>query len=369
MKVRLIDHSEAEACNNFYNELYGKSRTIDQWKWEFTDNPHKPKIIPFVVVDDDKVVGTQACIPTKMVDAEGVYLTAKSEETLLDPAYRGKQLFGKMYEQLFKYCEDHGFQSIWGFTPATKAFTRLGFNAAYMTSQVIFPLSHRALPTLLSHEDAKEAKGLKYYIYWIGGLIAAILANIKHWSYIAAVKSQSSVDVRILDSAPIDAAEVTNRFIKRYGGKTIYRDQEYIQWRLFNNPYVEVKFAALYEKDKLTGWIAFTLADDGLMTIVDVFHAPYEGSVLSAKNAVVILHSYIINLARKAGIAAIRGWHVNSHPFALCVLDSIKSLGFYHVKKGHSTVIYITDAGKSRQTDLSFNDWYITRLYTEGPTG
>ena len=41
------------------------------------------------------------------------------EPGVMDPAYRGSRVFIQMYEKLFRYEEEHGLVSIWGFTPCS----------------------------------------------------------------------------------------------------------------------------------------------------------------------------------------------------------------------------------------------------------
>jgi len=118
MEVRLIAEGEEQLCNDFYNRIYGKNRTQQQWQWEFVDNTYDGTPIPYSVVNDNgRIAGTQAFIPIQLIDKDGPYWTAKSEETLVDPDYRGKRLFEKMYARLFDYAREHDFACIWGFTP------------------------------------------------------------------------------------------------------------------------------------------------------------------------------------------------------------------------------------------------------------
>ena len=113
MEKRLIAEGEEELCNNFHNRIDKRKRTTQQCKWDFVLNNYNKKPIPFTVVEDDgKIVGTQAFIPIRMIDKDGIYWTAKSEETLVDPDYRGNQLFEKMYSFLFDYAKEDGKETI-----------------------------------------------------------------------------------------------------------------------------------------------------------------------------------------------------------------------------------------------------------------
>jgi hypothetical protein len=87
-----------------------------------------------VAVDPDtkQVIGTQCAIPLYVTNASGEkILTAKSEDTLVDSAYRGRNIFEKMYALLFDECRRAGIVAIWGFTYAIKPFNKLGFDIPF----------------------------------------------------------------------------------------------------------------------------------------------------------------------------------------------------------------------------------------------
>ena len=88
--------------------------------WQIFRATLKGRVVPFVLAEvNGRAVGIQALIPIAMIDAKEVFWTAKLEETLVDPAYRGSRVFIQMYEKLFRYAEEHGLVSIWGFTPCS----------------------------------------------------------------------------------------------------------------------------------------------------------------------------------------------------------------------------------------------------------
>ena len=151
IEIRFATPEDADRCNEFHNRCYGSNRTASQWKWEFCSHPHKGRVVPFVLAEvNGRVVGTQALIPIAMIDAEEVFWTAKLEETLVDPAYRRYQVFIQMYEKLFRYAEEHGLVSIWGFTEIPQVFEGLlGFQIPANTQQLFRPLRRSSVSQLL----------------------------------------------------------------------------------------------------------------------------------------------------------------------------------------------------------------------------
>ena len=372
VQIRLITKIDFKNCNDFYNRIYGKRRTYKQWEWEFINNNYKPDEIPFVVVDDNgRIAGTQAFIPVRMIDQNGIYWTAKSEETLVDPDYRGNQLFEKMYKLLFDYAKDHKFKSIWGFTPATKAFKRLDFAIPGKTTQIFFPFSVRSVPSLIGKLDPKGDKAtlmkIKSAVYKMGCGLARIRSNLKFG--LNKKMSLNDIEIRTLDSAPKESGQLCEEFIKKWGGNTIYRDEEYLNWRIFNNPYIKANFRVVYYNNKLIGWIAFGLGDDGMGYLIDVIIGNTDNIKYTQNDIVKILLTDALIKVRNMGATGFRGWRVNNHPFDKMICQVAGKLGFYHFKKGSTVVLHTLNIRDNDFTQKLFDEMYISRIFTEGVFG
>ena len=98
IEIRLLKDGEELEVIRLFNSSHPQQRSLEHFHWEFRDAPAGKGI--YVVAFDteqNKIVGTQAAIPIELICNNGErMLTAKSEDTLLDPAYRGKGLFDKM---------------------------------------------------------------------------------------------------------------------------------------------------------------------------------------------------------------------------------------------------------------------------------
>jgi hypothetical protein len=370
MEIRLIADGEEEACNNFFNRIYKTNRKIRQWKWEFSSNNYDKKPVPYAVaLDNGNVIGTQAFIPIRMIDKDGIYWTAKSEQTLVDPNYRGKKIFEKMYDIFFDYAKKHDFAYIWGFTSAVKPLRRLDFVIPYNTSQLFIPFSNRSIRTILEKGPGKK-EGLKDKVIMTAIRLGAVVAKIASSMRIAASKKylRGNFDIRTMDKPSDQMAGLCKRFINKWGGTTIYRDSQYMQWRVFDNPYVKSVVRGLYNQDELLGWVAFTLSDDGLGSVVDMM-IPGDDSRYENSNLIKALLLEAVIGTRNMGASGIRAWHVNNHPFDNLIFKAAKKIGFYHIKKGNSTVIYNCEAAARRISYHKYDDWFISRIYTEGTSG
>ena len=366
MRVRLIEQSDINECINF-QALDGKRRTFDQWAWEFlTFDRVCP---PFVIVEDnDRVLGTQALIPIRMIDREGIYWSAKSEETLLDPSLRGKNMFKAMYDVLFEYAEKQDFAVIWGFTPATRAFEKLAFEVPCKTTQLFLPFSPASLDIILP--SVVNSGRLKKVAYRTALRLAGLLSRAKLG--IAPTKCRNlkkDLLIKTLEASPQEAGQLCRQFIKQWGGTTIFRDEAYLKWRIFDNPYIKPVVRGSFYKGNLIGWIAYTIDENSMGYIVDIF---LSSELLDQTQLSYVLKEMIRDAAirmRKCGALGIRAWHLNNHPFDQAVLRAACSVGFFHIKRGESVVFRLMDAGAERVALKSFDNWYVNRIFTEGDLG
>jgi hypothetical protein len=111
VKINFLVDCNIEECNDFHIRAYGVNRTLSRWYWQFDsllEGTH-----PFVVAKKNgHIVGTQALMPIIMHDGLNIILTAKSQETIVDPSMRGQGVFQKMYELLMSHALSHGVKAI-----------------------------------------------------------------------------------------------------------------------------------------------------------------------------------------------------------------------------------------------------------------
>jgi GNAT superfamily N-acetyltransferase len=375
MKIRFISQDEAQACNDFHNRIYGENRSVDQWRWIFIPRSFASDKIPFVVVDDGgKIAGTQAFIPIRLIDQDGVFWTAKSEETLLLPEYRGQGCFGKMYAVMKEYMREQNLHCVWGFSPATRAFLKIGFQVPAVTTQLFLPFSSKAVTRIIEGQSLDAKKGLANHlkdgVYRTGCSLARVYSAMRF------VRGQKR-DVRLFESSgfylktlekpPDDAGELTRRFVQQWGGITIYRDADYLRWRVFDNPFVRSIFRAAYANNQLLGWVAFTISDDSMGYIVDLMVATDDR--FKAEPVIsLLLRDAVISL-RNMGALGVRGWSVTHHPFDAMVSKVAGNLGFFHIKRGYSVVLLTNDDSDRKALLNQYDNWYVNRIFTEGVQG
>jgi hypothetical protein len=272
-----------------------------------------------------------------------------------------------MYEVLFRYAEEHQFAYVWGFTPAIKAFTRLEFEVPGKTQQLFFPFSSRSATFILDKLAADRPDGRRSRVKTAALRTAVAAAHLVSAarSGLARRKLPPGLEIRAMCEPDSQAGACCERFVRHWGGTTIYRDSNYLRWRLFDNPYVRSVVRAVYHGNQLLGWTAFTLGDDGLGYLTDIFVGCDSSGYHPAGLVRLLLLEALIG-TRNMGATAMRGWRINQHPFDQLVCREARKLGFYHLKRGNAVVLYCCPASRSRARFHKFDDWYISRICTEG---
>ncbi|MCX5919592.1 MAG: GNAT family N-acetyltransferase [Deltaproteobacteria bacterium] len=370
VEYRLLLPEENKHANNFYNAFYQKKRTLEQWRWEFISPARKlGEPLPFAAAfDGEKLVGTQAIIPIRMIDQKGVFWAAKSEETLVDPAYRGQNLFAKMYELLFAYARQKGLYAIWGFTPARRAFEKIGFAIPLQTRQLFLPFSSHYLPAILEKPYA-----------WPLGVLALIGSRIIHLKGILRrllrgnfPDHHDGLEIIYSPEPPAEAGTICERFVHTWGGTTIYRDPEYLAWRFYGNPYLRPLCLVAKQKDHIQGFLFFCMTPDRMGYIVDLLAIPV-GNNLPINSAIDDVYRVVSALIKESvrrlesmGALGVRIWSVGGHPFDRLVRQELKRQGFLFVSKGHDMIFQLVSGLPERQGLSMIKNWYITRAFTEG---
>ena len=365
MDIRLATDSDGPSCNSFYNRIYERQRTDKQWRWEFAHRIPGKDGLPFVhALEGSNVVGTQALIPIRFIDKKGVFLTAKSEETLVDPSMRGQNLLSRMYELAFDVARNGDYKSIWGFTPAERAFTKIGFEIPNYTKQVICVIGLGGTSAIT--KDRISLGSISKCL-----LPLADMAFLS-WSLVLRIangwRSKRIQIVTLEDPEEIDD-RLSKDFISTYGGTTILRDSSYLRWRFFENPYCKATVLAAVKNREIHAYIAFSVDAGGSGQIVDVIAANAGHDIGVDRIALRGLIAEALRRMRRMGAKAVRGWTLNDHKFDQLMRRLYYQAGFVKVSRGSAVVLHTKFGQPPRKDHDDFSNWYVTRAFTEGTHG
>ena len=373
--VRLATKADSEDCNALHNRAYGNSRSLDQWNWTFQNKLFPELELAFIVAEDGgKIIGTQALIPIQMIDKDGIYWSAKSEETLVDVNYRGQGLFEKMYSKAFEVSKMYNFQSIWGFTPARKAFLGVGFEILMDTSQLFKPLRLKCVNVLLNNDHNNSGlfglkKIFKKILFLLIGAFSNIYSNVRQFLSTLNKSRIKTIKLKDLSSAPAQAKNLIIDFISQWGGATIYRDQQYLKWRIFDNPFIKSNMTGAYIDGELVGYCAFAIGDNEMGYIIDIIAVEPKDSKVTSRNVVHKLLSTASSRLSDMGACGIRGWKITNHKFDKLVAEEAKKLGYININRGTAVVLHKSYETNCHRKTIEFKNWSVSRIYTEGRNG
>lgn len=366
LHARFATVADAPACNTLYNRLHRTSRTEAQWRWEFAPDGNDPAA--YVVLEDQgEIVGLQALIPVRLIGPQGVLMTAKSEDTLLDPSVRGKGALGLMYQLIFERARERGIEAIWGFTEATRAFEKIGFGVPSVTSRLALPLNGGAVSLLQGRIRGTAGRFLLPGPGKVAMSGAAMLGRARRaLTRRSARRAAPNVRIQTEMTPPAGCGALMRSFVSMWGGITILRDEEYLGWRVFSNPWTRPVMRCAYDGDTLLGWAIHALDSGHTGYVVDVIVADPGASPMTARAVTRLLLADAADRLATAGAVAAVLMTATSHPFERVVRDAARDLGFLSAGRGNPAVLWT----ESPRSGLArFDDWYVTRIFTEGVNG
>ena len=352
VSYRLANKSDYPEINAFHNRIYGTNRTMEQFLWEFHDGPHGQSI--YVIAEDQgKVVGTNCVIPIILINGNRKeYRTGKSEDTLVDPDYRGQRIFYKIYDFLFEKCLEGEIEFVWGFTSAIKPFKKIGFDVPFNQKQSLIvnkPFkSYRFLVSL--NPKNKLTDKIK-----ILGL--SVLSKMR-----GVLKLQSKGEKFEIRSAIDQELDVMDLILENLSNESLFaikQDVEFQKWRLYENPnYHKVHAYSVFKNDELKAQIVFNSDRNGVAYNCQSLFA----SGLSVADKVSILKSVTKKLF-KEGVILVRNWHFDTNNLNLSESEVYELAGYTVLDRGIGFVWKVIG-----QEQLNASDFYLSRIATQGIT-
>jgi GNAT superfamily N-acetyltransferase len=344
----LLDDSHRNEVVNFYNEVYEAHRTQKVFDWLMNGPEGKTiYVIARDTMNDNKIVGSQCAIPIYLANNfEKMVLTAKSEDTLVHPAYRGRKIFKYMYEILFALCHKIGIEYIWGFTDAANPFKAIGFETPYAICKSYSILGLNALNALVSSNPNNK-------LHYSKSLIFVLLAKIK--SLKRHFFSTSLKKFRI-ESEWIDDLETLQQNQYSIHDNLFFipfKNQNYLEWRILNVPNEDrFRVFSLRDMDKiLRGYILFSIDTENIAYLMLELY----DEKLTEKEILSFL-SYSARCLSKEKVSMIKTWNFDTNIKNQETILRHSKVGFWHVRPGMALVWKNLGEGNSIDVkNINFN--------------
>jgi len=348
---RIATESDYQNINDFHNRIYKKTRTLDQFYWEFHNAP-AGKSIYIIATDDEKVIGTQCVIPIFLSNSKGALISSgKSEDTLVDPTYRGQNVFYRMYELLFEACSKNGIKVIWGFTSATKAFKKMGFDIPFDHKQQL--VVNKVLP---SHKYLASLN-VKNKVFDKVKILGLSVLSGTSWSFRT---SPARFDGYIFsDDNVTDIGSLLESNLNINPDYfAIDQSSDFLKWRIYTNPnYLRVHTYSLRDPNGELKGVAYANShQNGVTYIIQSLFAPD----LPFEQRVAFIDSFTHSLF-KTGSIMIRNWVFDHNPYNQSEIKEYQSARYTHLDRGVSLVWKLMDGFK-----LDPSGFMLSRLATQG---
>ena len=316
VKYRQAEEKDYKKINDFHNRLYSSNRTIEQFRWEFHNSP-AGRSIYIIGEDNDEIAGTNCVIPIFLINSKGEkVLTGKSEDTLVDPKYRGQNVFYNLYQVLFEKCIENGVKVIWGFTSAYKPFKKLGFKIPYEHQQIL--IANRIVPSFkylssLNRNnrliDKAKILGLCFFSKLNYSFKSTNNLVLKRFH----ISTEAKID-QVNDLIQANLKEKENAF-------AIDQSSEFQQWRIYDNSnsYKIHTFSFENDNNKLVVLLIFNSQPNMVAYISQsTFHPE-----LSQKESVEMV-KYATKEIFREGITLIRNWVFDHNSYNKQEIDFFK---------------------------------------------
>lgn len=348
IEIRLLKEDDIQSINDLYRKAYGIERPAEKFSWEFQKGPAGPAI--YVVAIDTKsgaVVGTQCAIPLYVTNASGErILTAKSEDTLVDPAYRGRNIFEKMYALLFDECRKAGIVAIWGFTYAIKPFAKLGFEIPFRCDFGLIVFD--------SVNGYKYFESLKQKRSFLEKIKIAVLVLASRLKYGIHIGFKATEGYSISKEVQTSLEDLTP---SQPGAFFLLHDPKFLNWRLRDNPYPNnhLYYSLVNESGKQVGSVV--CSNNG-----EVAYIMYLGFArnLSEETRKHFLNAVIADVSEKTNV--LRFWGFTHNEAGREEIELLRGSGFVFTDQGISFVWKKLD----EQSSLTVNNFVLSRMAAQG---
>lgn len=106
--------SRESEINQLFNASFGKSLSLDDWRWLYLENPTGPAHVS-LFYDNDKLLGHYAVVPTLLSLNGKPFVAYRSMTTMVHPDGRGRGLFLNLANRVYAALKEKNSSLVYGF--------------------------------------------------------------------------------------------------------------------------------------------------------------------------------------------------------------------------------------------------------------
>ncbi len=231
-RIERYREGDERAVLDLFQTVFGKSRSLAHWVWQFKDNPYGG---PFVSLarreDDGAVVGSYSVMPVMLNVMGRAVLACQSVDTAVHPDHRGQRVFEKTASDCYAWCQSQGVQAVVGF-PNANSYP--GFVRTLEWRRIAFPVQY----TLRLGVEGPLRRVVRLpLVPELGGAIHRSVRRIGLVSRRAWLRRLlgGGIDFRSSATAPVGYDDLWNAW-RSQEVLSIWKDTDYLRWRYDRNP-------------------------------------------------------------------------------------------------------------------------------------
>jgi hypothetical protein len=357
INIRLSDEKDINRINDFHNKFHNDNRDVNKFNWEFNSAPAGKAI--YVIAEDKEsgsIVGTQAAILINLRDSDGRdIISAKSEDTLVDPGFRGLQIFERMYELLISGCKQQGVEYIWGFTSAQKPFRKIGFELPFSHGQslMVFKIkpSFEYLVGLNPENSRLEKLKILFLTFYSKGY--SMLPRLMSLNI---AKTKAIISTRVDHDLNKVIGRITDKYEELY---SINEDIYYLNWRINENPYHDqILSVSIVRDEDILASIIFNHHLNGIWYIVQTL---FDERIKEREKAR-YLGFALRKLIEERSPVMIRTWTFNTNVININEIKLYRKSGFVHLNRG----IFFVWKSLEGNNNLRPENFILSRMASQG---
>jgi len=362
--------------NELFARAYGRSRTMEQWRWEFTGLPGNGPVL-WGARAGRRLVGHYALIPVPMSFFGQALRSAKAESAMVDPDYRGRGICSRLVELTLQDARERSISTIWGF-PNERSFRimersgRIHIGGLYGYIKILRRI--RVFQAYLRRRWGRPGLSSAPAGVEVGTPEAGRVSSPDQPGGEKAPPAGGRIGPLPSVETPID-----ERFQRLWEGSrdrlgiTIERSPEYLTWRFRDNPYGRYLIVAHGSGGgTLSGYMIATLKREGRLAIgyiVDFLCLEGRAEIFDG------LLTETLNRLGAAGADMVVLFLNPAHPLCRPLVPVLERRRFHRRSRPKPFSIKIFPVedearqetpGDRRQRWHDIENWYLTGAFGEG---
>jgi hypothetical protein len=361
--IREYREGDEEQIIDLYNDQYNANRTLKEWRWEYINGPSGPAIIA-VAEFDGRIVGMRTELPIPLYYKGLQILSGKNETSIIIKEYRGIGLFQLLCQKSMEIAKKRGMEILWGFTYAKKSYESMaGFCTNGRVKHLMILPSKQGLNRIYKDTNLyiRANKINKFFIKNLSGFIGFIFyayyrINLRNLRIAEGYVIKEIRDLKII-------ARFWREYCKQSNACSIDRQEDYMKWRLHENPYIKFHIFCLYKNKETRGFIiAGVNKKKRKGTITDI--CLLKDNYYIEANWLI---RYVVSFLSTLDLDIIDSWIIGNGTETRSCSKALRRTGFIPMSFTGSPMELVLLSDKDELKDLQDkNNWYITELFSEG---